>query len=445
MRVVDVHCHTFNADDLPVEGFIAHVVGHDRVALVRALAWALAEVTQGMASGREEIETLDRLIAAGPGFVAADEKPTVGHVDAEADNLLAQLRTEDPALFAAAVREAAQDGPVGGEENLVDPAAELQRYLRWVALFGRDRLTLTRMLLGLYPQVELYTPMLVDLQGLGTTPCTSPVEQLQLQERISRLGILNYFEGRQVLPFVGFDPRWPEALAVVRQAVESSGFIGVKLYPTMGFLPLGNADAQPEQMSRELGAQVDEQLRSLYDWCSANDVPVTAHVNPTNYAQDAYRDNSAPQHWAPVLQGWPDLHLNLGHLGWEGEHWPDEIAELMSHHQGLYADIGNHDLAVLPDTIERLARLFADPQTARLQDRLMFGTDWFMVASHHDFESFLTTVQAAYAVRFPESVDRFMGGAALSFLGFDDPGNANTRRVRTRFASLAMAQPPWLT
>ena len=32
---------------------------------------------------------------------------------------------------------------------------------------------------------------------------------------------------------------------MVKDAVEQRGFIGVKLYPVMGFLPYGNAEADP--------------------------------------------------------------------------------------------------------------------------------------------------------------------------------------------------------
>ena len=92
MVVVDIHCHTFNADDLPVQGFIASVVGRDRQKLLRALAWALEKVTQGMASGGEEIKDLDRLIEDGPGHLEADEEPALIQADAEAEEAADRCR-----------------------------------------------------------------------------------------------------------------------------------------------------------------------------------------------------------------------------------------------------------------------------------------------------------------------------------------------------------------
>ena len=43
MTIVDVHCHTFNADDLPVRGFVKRVAGN-RNALARVLALSLIHI-----------------------------------------------------------------------------------------------------------------------------------------------------------------------------------------------------------------------------------------------------------------------------------------------------------------------------------------------------------------------------------------------------------------
>jgi len=48
MTIVDIRCHTFNADDLPVRGFVKRVAGN-RQALARVLARAIDLVIQGIA------------------------------------------------------------------------------------------------------------------------------------------------------------------------------------------------------------------------------------------------------------------------------------------------------------------------------------------------------------------------------------------------------------
>lgn len=443
VTVVDIHCHTFNGDDLPVKGFVKAVAGQ-RSQLARALAWALADITRAMASGADEIAELDRLIESGPGEDEGAEESAVSQAAADGEILLARLELEQPGLAAAAGAEAA-DGrePGSGDESFLGGLDDLRRYLRWVALFGKNRLALTRALIETYPEVDLFTPMLVDLQGLDDSPKTSTLQQLELQEKISRLSILGHL-GAQVLPFVGFDPRRFGAVALVKLAVTEFGCVGVKMYPPMGFLPWGNRQSAVPGMTPEQALGVDDALAALYDWCSEHDVPITAHGNPTQFAKRAYKDFSGPERWAAVLDEWGDLRLNLGHFGWSGRpEWPRRIAELTGVHHRLYADIGNHDLADLDDTIEVLDQIFTAQQEMRR--RFMFGSDWYMVASHLDFEHFLTRVRDAYLAKFPAQLDSFMGSAALSFLGFDDPTNENNQRVRERYTTYGATRPAWLT
>lgn len=444
MTVVDIHCHTFNADDLPVRGFVRYV-GGSRHSLAKALAWSLEKITQSMSSGAEELVCLDRLIKRGPGLESL-ETDALEEADDAADALLEQLEAEDPVLAQEAGGEAARDpdpAATDGQEGLRNLADELRRYLKWVALFGQDRLALTRSLIDLYPEVDLFTPLLVDFQGLEDQPKTTMTEQLELQERISRLGILGHFRA-QVLPFVGFDPRRLGAVPMVKRAITDHGCIGVKLYPPVGFLPIGNVDDRPEGMSREAALGAEEALENLYTWCQTEQVPITAHSNPTNFARQSFLGNSNPQRWAKVLERWPYLHLNLGHFGWNGEDWPDQISALMATYPFLHSDIGNHELADLSATINRLDGLFKDSGTKTARDRFMFGTDWFMVASHHRYSQFLTEVRDHYGARFPDALEAFMGGNALRFLGFDDPKNLNTQRVRSRYQLHSVDPPAWL-
>jgi predicted TIM-barrel fold metal-dependent hydrolase len=431
-----------------VHGFVKRVVG-SRVSLARAVAWAVDRAIQGMATGADEVRDLDRRLAAGPGLEVAEEA-VLPAVDAQADDLLAQLEGEDPALAYAASIEAAQEGPprplgAGEEEGLVDLAQSLRRYLRWAGLFAQGRFALTRTLVDLYPDVDLFTPMLVDFLGLEDAPTTTVLQQLELQEKISRLAMLGHLDA-QVVPFVGFDPRRLGAVELVQEAVASYGCVGVKVYPLMGFLPLDNRASPPLGMSPEDARGVDGALERLYRWCADEQVPITAHSNPSNYAHAAFRNHSQPANWAKVLERWPDLRLNLGHFGWGGraDGWSRAIAEMTATSDGLYADIGNHDLAELDEALDVLADLYADPATGTIEHRLMFGTDWYMVASHDGYERFHDRVRADYASRFPGSVDAFMGGSALSFLGFDDPTDKNNRRLKARFERVGAPPPEWL-
>jgi predicted TIM-barrel fold metal-dependent hydrolase len=87
--------------------------------------------------------------------------------------------------------------------------------------------------------------------------------------------------------------------------------------------------------------------------------------------------------------------------------------------------------------------MFADPATAVMDRRLMFGTDWYMLAIQPEHEQFLDRYEQAYRNRFgAERTDAFLGANALRFLGFDDPRNANNRRIRNRYNGHDL--PDWL-
>jgi hypothetical protein len=131
-------------------------------------------------------------------------------------------------------------------------------------------------------------------------------------------------------------------------------------------------------------------------------------------------------------------------LGGRKQGWPTEIARLTATHEHLYADIGNHALGEIEETLGALGGLFRSPETATMRGRFMFGTDWFMVASNRDYESSLDRWRDDYRAAFPDDVDRFLGGAALSFLGFDDPQNRNRARLRARYEQHSHTVPAWL-
>lgn len=175
----------------------------------------------------------------------------------------------------------------------------------------------------------------------------------------------------EVFPFVPFDPRRPDGLDHVKDAIKSKGFAGVKLYSRTGWMPLRNQTIYPGQ----LGAELDGRLRKLYQWCQQEDVPLLNHTSPGGfppegvlvlpriYTDDDYaaahplgipqRPNRAelwadtaasvlrrhcidmvweavrevaslshyvqhtvsPHMWEPVLSEFPKLRLSFGHCG----------------------------------------------------------------------------------------------------------------------------------
>ena len=229
----------------------------------------------------------------------------------------------------------------------------------------------------------------------------------------------------------------------------------MKVYPPMGWRPSGNEAWGPIDATE--AAMLDDIVIDLAEWCAANDVPITAHGNASNYADPHYEQGQygSPAQWRRVLERCPGLQLNLGHFGGARieeppDGWPWQIARAMHEFPGLYADVGNHridDQALVTAYFEMLLAMRDDPSATVVTERLMYGSDWFMEAIHPQPERFLQSYRTAYDQYFgdPSATAGFMGGNALRFLGLDDPANENAIRLRARYDRFAPgAAPAWL-
>lgn len=480
--LVDVHCHVFNADDLPVRGFVQRL--HLQTPLLGPLlATLIDQLVQGGAPGyAQDRDRLDRLLAGGDadsavGDLLGPESMLERHgaesaddADRRTDEALAMVVTRDPAfarrLGAALAAEFGDSSEPVATEDWTNPLASVRRATRWARLFGLSRLDIAAEMARTYQSVDLFCPLLVDLGiGLGDVPKTTMGQQVELSERLSRISMLGLLPGggsARLHPFVGFDPRRQlRALLadaaetpfdVVRSAVLDRGFVGVKVYPPMGWRPLGNSATV--DMTEEEARRLDEELRRFYDWCQAEDVPVTAHGNRSNYPDESFAEFAGPSGWGRVLAEFPRLHLNFGHFGGARATeprtgWPWEMAKLAVRHEHVYADVGNHridDRAVAEGYLDLLERIFSDGSTEAMRDRIMYGSDWFMLALAPEHERFPAAYQRLFSDRFGgPATDAFRGGNALRFLGFDDPGNRNAVRLRQRYERYAPHRlPDWL-
>lgn len=465
--IVDIHCHTFNADDLPVRGFVQKVAFHDHL-FTDDLAALVDRVLQGRAPGYvAENARLDAMLGGAPlpeaaAFAEATADPAAT-IEADVDRTLAEIATTDPDLLRRVGVHLASEGappPLGSpQEGALDWLRAARRAVRWAKIYGSYRLDNTATLLNLFSgRVDLAIPMLVDLgMGLSDTAETTQRQQVELQEKISRLSLQRRLPaGAQgdVHGFVGFDPRRElrarrvgdidTPLAVLADAVDRYGFVGVKLYPPMGFLPLGNAAAGVPD-----GAELDGIMRELFAWCVDEDVPVTAHGSASNFADEEFATFGSPSNWALVLDEFDDLHVNLGHFGGTDEAqepWRAGIARLAAAHPHVYADVGNHRIDradVRTGVMQILDRLFNDPATGIMAERLMFGTDWFMLAILPEHHLFLERYEDLYRTAFGDAAtEAFLAGTALRFLGFDDATNGNAQRLLRRYDGRDV--PHWL-
>jgi predicted TIM-barrel fold metal-dependent hydrolase len=491
--MVDVHCHIFNGADLPISGFLSHHLAPAPADWTRPVADLVRGPINELApGGAEELATLASAFG--------DAAPVVPSAASRArqEALSQSVRR----LVAAAPARLRSLGSPDGFAHALG-----------LTLLGRAELAAT--LAQAYPAANLFTPCLVDFDAWSQDAAKTPLAvQMQVQERIAKLSIVDRIgrAGARIHPLVAFDPlreargtimkadtyhpfkasepfkigtKWSDAdalgavdgaawakrlaapppnasaLALVRYAVERGGFVGVKMYPPVGFKPLGNEQWSFHQSSG-LGAPLDLALRALYTYCEALEVPITVHASPANGYDLGYGDLAAPSRWAPVLEEFPKLRLNIGHFGHLAgvdqergiracEAWMRQASVLIQNHDNVFADMSNSQLPADDDYAKR----FLDALTktfdkfCRVKTRLMYGSDWWMNTIDENDAQFLDGFVARLSGAFDESTRQtLMGTNALRYLGLlDDSGkkpiaSLNRKRLQTFYES--QTQPAWL-
>lgn len=129
--------------------------------------------------------------------------------------------------------------------------------------------------------------------------------------------------------------------------------------------------------------------------------------------------------------------------------WPRATAALASRFEFLFADVGHHRIDqedVATEHLAALRTLFGEPVNRAMASRVMFGSDWLMLAILPRHNEYLATYRDLYrAVMGDSATEAFMGRTALRFLGFDDPDNRNCRRLRAHYERRAPDRiPEWL-
>jgi len=210
--------------------------------------------------------------------------------------------------------------------------------------------------------MDIATPLMVDMAY------DSAYEQIsvrdwneQIGETLAAVAAVNAAAGRERLkPFIGADPRRPGVTDLVIGYLEAKQFFGVKMYPVMGFYP------------------DDERLRAVYAYCEKHRIPVTSHCeNGGLPGHDGYYDLAAPEHWEPVLRRFPELVLNLAHFDRTGTPWQIKIEKMMMEWPNLYSDI-SFDAEMFWQPGRYFANILRVLRTPVVQDRLLYGTDWYM-------------------------------------------------------------------
>jgi len=300
-------------------------------------------------------------------------------------------------------------------------------------------------------------------------------EQILVMEQVTRLtnGRVHCFAPydplKEVAYGLGLSPN--SSLKLVQNAVMSHGFVGVKLYPPMGFAPLLNASLGqsfwnvpwlPPRLRRpDMGKRLDNALGELYTWCLINAVPIMAHTSPSNGPSAEFKQLTRAKYWRAVRDQFAGIRVDFGHFGdsdmvknngWRARHLADLMTPASSAGGGenLFADSAYLvDLLSRPMTLESvlssLYRYTANKGDAALSTRFMYGTDWEMVVIEgRESSQYLERFEAIFRrlSSDPSLSDQFFGTNAANFLGLRT-GQQNRTRLDLFYA--LGPKPAWMT
>lgn len=486
--IVDAHCHVFNASDLSVRGFVRRVVlkdyedevhfppssGPQAEGALESFASLLVDLlSKGAIGAADEADDIRR----GKSLEEAGEQDAFLEVLRDSLGRISR-GARDESTVGSGQRELVE--AIRGEAGLEAEAFERRttaeqllvsdgyfgRHFRWARQLTGRRFALVEELVRLHggaERVALVTPALVDYAAwLDDEPTSNLESQVAVMDEIQRRA------STCMHCFAPFDPwrqirdtmlgRRPTALEIVKDAVLARGFVGVKLYPPMGFLPLGNASqgiSLPKRALDDFGPEfptmIDDALKNLYAWCEKDQVAVMTHATRSQGANTDYAMRANPEGWRRVLEQFPSLRVNLGHFGHfndvrsndDARPWEYSIGEMIAlGFQNVYADLSYID-EVLPGATGRqqVVNGFRDflasfPMAAR---RLMYGSDWIMIGRERDgsgYDQILAKCLADAGVGTVE-LSAIYRINALRYLGFVS-GSPLVKRLQAYYASRAM-------
>ena len=504
---IDVHGHVFNGSDIQIERYITLVRARQTPAL-KDLGEILQEVGWEVApSGAQEISVLrqinQRLSAGcGPGeferlhIAHRNEKYLAGR--SALNEALTRVESRRRPAFRStyggnAVANAIRSLPTSYPEyhrwqlrrayravgtDAVNAAVAFvmrQFQYRYVNVFD----FLTEYSSGSARKIDLLICHCLDFDwplALGKPTMTPIADQIDVMEQISILtgGRVHCYAPfdpmKQVAYDLGYSTESPESL--VQEAILSQGFVGVKIYPPMGFAPAGNAHMKPGFWNRkwlpasmhrpDLGRRLDDVLARLYSWCVANGVPIMAHTSPSEGPCSDFENLTASDYWWAVPGG---LTVNFGHFG-DTEIAPDNLSRALaywklmgrsgSHGANFYADAAYLTEALkepvkLTEALRRLFQMAQGKTSPALAQRLMYGSDWEMlVIEGSASENYLSNFEQIFSNLDRDSSlgaqgklsARFFGINAASYLSLR-AGSAARARLDAFYAARGLPTPQW--
>jgi predicted TIM-barrel fold metal-dependent hydrolase len=458
---VDVHCHVFNAQDVPVRKFVelVYLEKYPGGSLLDPLIDFIEYIMRsGAPTTREEIDELThaglRLVRLKPHGTRAYNIRVVSHALEQMWNRSSKDQQWVRQHFSPQLRK-----HFGNKRQIaVTPThfrqtaqylmglSDIGTWIKFALIYTKPRWEITQELVSLSAtqakDVFLYTPAVLDIGfPLGEGNTSDLGEQVEVMSLIAQIKNRNC----AVHAFVAFDPFRASSdanvLATVKDAVLNKGAIGVKMYPPMGFKPCGNANSE-----------LDLQMKDILGFCLAEDVPILVHCSFSQFVQPADGVCAAPEAWQAFLKqdGHANLRLNLGHCGgpWDlaanpvtNTIWTETVIKLLgsSDYPHLYADLGDDSWILDPcsndnmNLMNRLLGFLKDNPNAR--SRLLYGSDWSLLARETGANNYYASMKKWFGklLNFTAAEQLgYLGGNALCFLGLAKNKDGSKPKNRQR-------------
>jgi predicted TIM-barrel fold metal-dependent hydrolase len=213
-----------------------------------------------------------------------------------------------------------------------------------------------------------------------------------------------------VKAFIHLDPNNPDMIKDFNNSIDILKYDGVKIYPPAScVLP------------------TDDRLTYVYEKCNDIGMSILAHCgaqSPTHYhsskkklrklldkhglkwnknmgAAELCGQFTHPKNYIPILEKYPNMNICLGHWGSEKawkeylenptntENWFYIIKEMIKKYPNLYTDIS---FTLNDDEYFSVLKIFL--QNKDIKEKVLFGTDYYMVESKSTEKKFCFDLRA---------------------------------------------------
>lgn len=293
-----------------------------------------------------------------------------------------------------------------GKKNVAQLIQKFHYFLKVGDL--KSQLEIFKLLQSFYPEGTKFCVLTMDMEFMqaGTV-------KKSFKDQLDELAALKKDPAYKDLiqPFIFIHPERVGIFSIVRQYIEEQGFAGLKMYPPLGYYPF------------------DERLDQVFAYAEKNKLPITTHcsrggiyyqgkitdamkkhpitgktikVTKNKFLTDIYTD---PDNYQYLLVKYPDLKVNLAHFGgadeWDkylsntidetGERsWFEKVRDLVKKYPNVYTDVSytmyNQQLYPLLKTVL---------QDAAVKNKVLFGSDYFMVEQEESEREFCINLRAA--------------------------------------------------